>query len=185
MLVLKKILCGLQISYAYKNSYFNHDIMIDNGTNHYLERGECAIVCHNNSNDPVYVKICPMMLVSNDNMQWHKFIYCDLFIYKMPMHRKKVRLHCYCFYVLSCSLSCFILISILMELKTTWDPGKKCMEHFPRIRREQRIIHFFPLLKWITLVHAAPPYYILFCSPCLCLSIIIHNTSLQESSNLP
>jgi hypothetical protein len=112
--------------------------MIDNGTSHYLERGEYAIDCHDNSNDPLYVKIYSMMLVSNDNMQWHTFCCCDFFIYTMPMYRKKVRLRCYCFYALSCSLSYFSLIIILMELRTTWDPGKKCMEHFPSIRREQK-----------------------------------------------
>jgi hypothetical protein len=118
--------------------------MIDNVTSHYLERGEYAIDCHDNSNDPIYVKIYSMMLVSNGNMQCHTFCCCDFFIYKISMHRKKVRLCCYCFYALSCSLSCFSPCIILMEFRTTWDPGKKCMEHFPRIRREQRRIHSFP-----------------------------------------
>jgi hypothetical protein len=71
--VEKIYLFGLQISYAYENSYCNHDIMIDNGTSHYIERGEYAIDCHDNSNDPLYVKIYPMMLFSNDNLQWHTF----------------------------------------------------------------------------------------------------------------
>jgi hypothetical protein len=65
---VEKYLCGLQISYAYEYPCCNHDIIIDNGTSHYLERGEHVIDCHDNSNGPLYIKICHMMLAPNDNM---------------------------------------------------------------------------------------------------------------------
>jgi hypothetical protein len=45
----------------------------------------------------------------------------QLVIYKMSMHRKKVRLRCYYFHILWCSLPCFSLTIILMI--TPWDPG--------------------------------------------------------------
>jgi hypothetical protein len=81
--------------------------MIENGTSNYFERGEHAIHCHGNFSDPLYVKICPMMLDPNDDMQWHTFVCYDLFIYKMPMHGKKVRLHC-CFL-------CFVLLYMIFH----------------------------------------------------------------------
>jgi hypothetical protein len=54
---VEKYLCVLQIFSAYENLCCNHDIIIDNGTSHYLEIGEHAIDFHDNSNDPFYVKI--------------------------------------------------------------------------------------------------------------------------------
>jgi hypothetical protein len=48
--------------------------MIENGTSSYSERGEHAIDCHDNFSDPLYDKICPMMLAPNDDMQWHTFV---------------------------------------------------------------------------------------------------------------
>jgi hypothetical protein len=104
MLVLKNTYVVWKISYAYENPCCNHDIMIDNGTSHYLERGEHAIDCHDNSNDSLYFKFCHMMLAPNDNMLRHTSVCCDFFIYKMPIHRKKVRLGCYCLYVALCHI---------------------------------------------------------------------------------
>jgi hypothetical protein len=51
--------------------------MIDNGTSPYLEKGQHAMDCHDKSNDPLCVKIFPMMLAPNDNLQWHTFVCCD------------------------------------------------------------------------------------------------------------
>jgi hypothetical protein len=67
-----------------------------------------------------------MLLATTDYVQGHAFVCFNLMIYKIPMHRKKVRL-CYCFYALCCSLSCFSLIIILIDLSIPWDPSKKCV----------------------------------------------------------
>jgi hypothetical protein len=65
------------------------------------------------------------------NMHWETSIYGDSFIYKMPMHRKKVRLRCYYFCVLFFSLLGFNLTIILIGLRAPWDPG---IIHEPRKR---------------------------------------------------
>jgi hypothetical protein len=109
----------LQLSYACDIHICNHDVMIENSTSNYFERGKHAL----DSYDPLYVLNYHIMLVPTDNMQWHTFGCCDLFIYKMLMHRKKVRLRCYCLYALCCSLSCFSLIITLVDLNIPWDPG--------------------------------------------------------------
>jgi hypothetical protein len=99
--------------------------------NNCFEREKHVIDCHDDFSDPLCMLNYPLMLVPNDDMQRHAFICYGLMIYKMPIHRKKVIL-CYRFYALCCSLSCFSLNIILIELRTPWDPGKKCMEHFAR-----------------------------------------------------
>jgi hypothetical protein len=47
---------------------------------------------------PLYASSNDIMCSDNDNMQWYAFTCHYLVIYKMSMHRKKVRLCCYCFY---------------------------------------------------------------------------------------
>ena len=64
-----------------------------------------------------------MLQVNIVNMHWETSIYGDSFIYKIPMHRKKVRLRCYYFCVLSLSRLGFNLAIILIGLRTPWDPG--------------------------------------------------------------
>ena len=56
-------------------------------------------------------------------MHWKTSIHCDSFIYKIPMHRKKVRLRCYYFCVLFFSLLGFNRTIILIGLRAPWDPG--------------------------------------------------------------
>jgi hypothetical protein len=57
------------------------------------------------------------------NIHWKTYIHCYSFIYKMPMHKKEVRLCCYYFYVLFFSLSVFNFSLIMIGLKAPWDPG--------------------------------------------------------------
>ena len=57
------------------------------------------------------------------NIHWYTFVCCNSFIYKMPMHRKKVRIRYYLIYVSWCVLSCFKVLNILIGLITPWDPG--------------------------------------------------------------
>jgi hypothetical protein len=57
------------------------------------------------------------------NIHWKTTIYCYLFIYKMPMHRKEVRLCCYYFCVLFFSLPDFNFSIIMIGLRAPWDPG--------------------------------------------------------------
>jgi hypothetical protein len=109
----------------------NHDVVIENGTSNYFKKEKHNVGCHDNFNDPICVLNYPMLLVSTDDVLRNTSISFDLMIYKMTMHRKKVRLR-YCFYALCCSLSCLSLIVILMDLGTPWEPDKKCMEHFLR-----------------------------------------------------
>jgi hypothetical protein len=56
-----------------------------------------------------------------DNMNWSSPIYCDLFIYNMPMHKNKVRLCCYLINVLWCVLLCFQILNNLISFITPWD----------------------------------------------------------------
>jgi hypothetical protein len=94
-------------------------------TCNYYERG--------GDKNPLYVTNNYMLQVNIVNMHWETSIYGDSFIYKMPMHRKKVRLRCYYFCVLFFSLLGFNLTIILIGLKAPWDPGI-IHEHFPRKR---------------------------------------------------
>ena len=72
---------------------------------------------------------CPLYVTNymlhspTDNMHLSTSIFCHSLIYKMPMHRKKVRLHCHCFHILCCFLPCFDLTIILIGMSTPWDPG--------------------------------------------------------------
>ena len=73
---------------------------------------------------------CPLYVLNNYklqsptvNMHWYTSICCALVIYKMPMHRKKVRLRCCCLYALCCSLLCSNMNITLIGLSTPWDPG--------------------------------------------------------------
>ena len=63
------------------------------------------------------------LYTSTGNMRGYTFGCWDSFIYKMPMHRKKVRLRCHCFHILCCFLPCFDLIIILIGMSTPWDLG--------------------------------------------------------------
>jgi hypothetical protein len=133
---VEKYLCGLQLSY--KKSYCNHDAMIKNDVGNYFERGKHANECHDKINDSLYVPKISKLHDSNihtikssfsndimhtptNDMQWYASSYWYLVLYKMPMHRKKMRLCCYCFHILWCSLPCFSSTIILMI--TPWDPG--------------------------------------------------------------
>jgi hypothetical protein len=120
---VEKYLYGLQLSYACEIPICNHDVMIENSTRNYFERGKHALDCYDDFYDPLYLLNYPIMIVPARYMQSHAFICYDVMIYKMPMHRKKVRLRCYCLYALCCSLPCFNSIIILMDLGTPWDPG--------------------------------------------------------------
>ena len=91
----------------------------------YYERG--------GDKSPLYVANNYKLQVSTVNMYWEISIYCASFIYKMPMHRKKVRFCCYYFCVLFFSLLGLNLNIILIGLITPWDPGIM-HEHFPRNR---------------------------------------------------
>jgi hypothetical protein len=57
------------------------------------------------------------------NMLWYTLIGCDSFIYKIPMHRKKVRLRYYLLHTLCCLLMCFKVLNIFIGMITPWDPG--------------------------------------------------------------
>ena len=60
-------------------------------TCNYYERGDYE--------NPLYATKNYGLQVTIVNMHWKTSIYCDSFIYKMPMHRKKISLRCYYFCV--------------------------------------------------------------------------------------
>ena len=79
-------------------------------TYNYYERGGYE--------NPLYATNNYGLQVTFVNMHWK-----TSFIYKMSMHRKKVRLRCYYFCVLFFSQPGFHLTIILIGLRATWDPG--------------------------------------------------------------
>ena len=106
------------------NDSIGHIVEYTSTTCNYYERG--------GDKNPLYANN-HMLQVNIVNMHWETSIYGDSFIYKMPMHRKKVRLRCYYFCVLFFSQLGFNLTIILIGLRTPWDPGIM-HEHFPRKR---------------------------------------------------
>jgi hypothetical protein len=90
-----------------------HTIEFTPSNCNYYERGGVK--------NPFYASSNDIMCSPTNDMQWHTSTYCYLVIYKIPMHRKKVRICCYYFHILWCSLPCFSLTIILMI--TPWDPG--------------------------------------------------------------
>ena len=84
-------------------------------TCNYYERG--------GDKNSLYVTNNYMLQVNIVNMHWETSNYDDSFTYKMPMHRKKVRLRCYYFCVLCFSQIGFNLTIILIGLRAPWDPG--------------------------------------------------------------
>ena len=91
----------------------------------------CNYYKRGGTKNPLYASNKYMLQITTVNMHCEISIYCDSFIYKIPMHRKKVRLRCYYFCVLFFSLPGFNLTIILIGLRPPWDPGI-CMKNFPR-----------------------------------------------------
>ena len=85
-----------------------------NACNYYQRGGDKCTIYDNNN-----YKLHP----PTDNMHWSNPTCCDLFIYKMSMHRKKVRHHCCILYAFCCSPSCFSWTITLIDVSTQWDPG--------------------------------------------------------------
>jgi hypothetical protein len=90
-----------------------HAIKFSSSNCNYYERGGIKY--------PLYAYINYMMCYPTNDMQWYASTFYYLVIYKMPTHRKKVRLCYYYFHILWCSLPCFSLTIILMN--TPWDPS--------------------------------------------------------------
>jgi hypothetical protein len=103
--------------YVQKNSKLHdsnsHTIKISCSNCNYYERG--------GDKYPLYASSNGMRCSHTNDMQWYASTCCYLVIYKMSMHRKKVRLPYYCFHILWYSLPCFCLITILRN--TPWYPG--------------------------------------------------------------
>ena len=116
-----------------------------NGYNNIFASSKCNYYERGGDKSPLYVTNNHMLQVNVVNMHWETSIYGDSFIYKMPTHRKKIRLRCYYLCVLFFSLLSFNLIIIFIGVRTLWDPGiilgrpflrttGACMEHFPRMK---------------------------------------------------
>jgi len=94
-----------------------------NGYNVRLAARECNYYERGGDKCPLYASNYYMLCSPTDNMQRYDSTCSYLVIYKIPMHRKKVRLRCYCFNILCCFLPCLNLNIILIGMSTPWDPG--------------------------------------------------------------
>jgi hypothetical protein len=144
---VEKYLCGLQLP-CVENPHCHHDLNNENSTINYFEKGKHANEYNDNYNDslhktnlhalihsiveftsnacnyyerrgdkcPPYTSNDYMFHSPIDDLQRYASIY--LVIYKIPMHRKKVRLRCYCFHILCSFLPCFNLNIILIGMNT-------------------------------------------------------------------
>jgi hypothetical protein len=149
---VEKYLCDLQLSLV-PNPRYNHNIKIDIDLNNYFERGKHANEFHNilfmclpkidDSNGymvgstyttcnyyerggdtiPHYATNNYKLKGAAVNIHLKISIHCYSFIYKMPMHRKEVRLRCYYFCALFFSLPGFNFSIIIIGLRSPWDPG--------------------------------------------------------------
>jgi hypothetical protein len=90
----------------------NHTIKLYSSNGNYYERGgyEC----------PLYVTNNYKLHLPTVDMHWYTLIGCDSFMYKIRMHRKKVRFHHYLLHTLWCVLICF---KVFIGMITPWDPG--------------------------------------------------------------
>jgi hypothetical protein len=93
----------------------SHFVKFSSSNCNYYERGgyECPLYETNN-----YKLYLPTV-----DMHWYTLIGCDSFIYKIPMHRKKVTLRYYLLNTLRCALLCFKLLDEFIGMITPWDPG--------------------------------------------------------------
>jgi hypothetical protein len=72
---------------------------------------------------PLYANDNYKMHLTTVDMLWYTLIGCDSFIYKIPMHRKKVRFRYYLLHISCCVLMCFKVSNIFIGMITPWDPG--------------------------------------------------------------
>ena len=85
-------------------------------TGNYYERGTIS--------PPLYVSNTIKLQETAYAMYWHLLDVHELFLYDMPMHRKRVRL-CHCFiYVALCSLLNAKSLLIQIGFDIPWDPGR-------------------------------------------------------------
>jgi hypothetical protein len=113
---VEKYLCGLQLSY--EKTYCIHDTIIRNGTSNYFERGKHVNKCHIKFNDPFYLPKISKLHLPTIDIHWYTLIGCDSFMYKIPMHRKIVRLRCYLLHTLWCALLCFKVLGVFLGMIT-------------------------------------------------------------------
>jgi hypothetical protein len=72
---------------------------------------------------PLYANDSYKLHLPTINMHWYTPIVCDSFIYKIPMHRKKLRLRYYLLHILCCVLMCYKVLNIFIGMITPWNPG--------------------------------------------------------------
>jgi hypothetical protein len=87
-------LCSLDDKSLCGDSIQNYVVMFNFNACNYYERGR--------DKNPLYVSMLFKMQVIDYYMHWLPQIYCYLFIYKIPMHRKRVRLKSKLFNILWC-----------------------------------------------------------------------------------
>jgi hypothetical protein len=93
----------------------SHFIKFSSSNCNYYERGgyECPLYGSNNYK----------LHVSTIDVHWYTLFDCDSFMYKIPMHRKKVRLRYYLLHTLWCELLLFKVLDLFIGMITAWDPG--------------------------------------------------------------
>jgi hypothetical protein len=123
------------------NSYFVK--FSSSNCNYYERRGyECPLYETNN-----YKLHLPTV-----DMHCYTLIGCDSFIYKIPMHRKKVRLRYYLLNMFRCALLYFKLLYVLIVMITPWDLGilSSCLisnNERGSIKKHYSIQHYSPTKK--------------------------------------
>ena len=93
----------------------SHTINFSSSNCNYYERGGYKHPLYANDNYKLHLPSIDML--------WYTPIGCDSFIYKIPMHKKKVRLRYYLLHTLCCLLMCFKVLKIFIGMITPWDPG--------------------------------------------------------------
>ena len=93
----------------------SHTIKFSSSNWNYHKRGGYKHPLYANDNYKLHLPTIDML--------WYTSIGCNLFIYKIPMHRKKVRLRYYLLHISCCMLMCFKVLNIFIGMITPWDPG--------------------------------------------------------------
>jgi hypothetical protein len=121
----------------------SHFIKISSSNCDYYEKGGYECPLYDTKNYKLHLPIV--------DMHSYTLIGCDSFMYKISMHRKKVRLRYYLLHTLWCALLCFKLLNMFIDMITPWDPSILLTHIISNNKKAQsrRITHTtsLPLLK--------------------------------------
>ena len=114
-MLIKDYIDGLPFTIAHDDfDKYNMHVLAAPTCNYY-ERGTIS--------PPLYVSNMIKLQETVYTMHWPLLCVHELFFYDMPMHRKRVRLHCCLIYVTLCSLLNYKSLLIKIGFDIPWDPG--------------------------------------------------------------